>query len=85
MYTILIVEDDAGIAGAVSYTHLDVYKRQGLNGAGKTETFRAITGADKILEGKITLNGQDITNRSIGECQSRGLMYVTEDLSLIHI
>ncbi len=80
---VLTMENVSG-PSIIKHIGLELHRNEvlglyGLNGAGKTETFRAITGADKILEGKITLNGQDITNRSIGECQSRGLMYVTED------
>ena len=43
-------------AGPVSYTHLDVYKRQGPNGAGKTTFFNCLTGFYKPTIGSVRLN-----------------------------
>ncbi len=42
----------------------EVFGIAGLMGAGRTELVRAITGADPIARGTVTLNGQDITPRS---------------------
>ena len=46
--------------GPVSYTHLDVYKRQGQNGAGKTTFIKLLCRFYDVSEGSITLNGIDI-------------------------
>ena len=47
---------------AVSYTHLDVYKRQelrGANGTGKTTLLRAIAGLHQQKFGQIAFSGLD--------------------------
>ena len=51
----------------------------GLMGAGRTELARAIFGADKIDEGKIILNGRDLTINNPVDAIRSGIGYVTED------
>lgn len=51
----------------------------GLVGAGRTETMRAIFGADKMDSGKVFLNGREIHNRSIHRSIRNGIAFATED------
>ena len=51
----------------------------GLVGAGRTEVMRAIIGADKLLTGKIYLDGKEIVNKSPHDAMSNGIVYVPED------
>jgi ribose transport system ATP-binding protein len=57
----------------------EVFGIAGLVGAGRTELVRAITGADPIAAGKITLDGREITPRSPIEAIRNGLVLVPED------
>jgi ribose transport system ATP-binding protein len=51
----------------------------GLVGAGRTELVRAITGADPIAAGKVTLDGTEITPRSPADAIRHGIVLVPED------
>lgn len=51
----------------------------GLMGAGRTETARAIFGADKIDSGTIILNGKEVKINNTHEAVARGIAYVSED------
>lgn len=51
----------------------------GLVGSGKSEVGRAIFGAEPISSGRITINGQVVTNPSPGEMLSRGVVYIPPD------
>lgn len=51
----------------------------GLVGAGRTETMRALIGADKCKGGEIILDGKKITNRSPKEAMLNGIVLVPED------
>jgi ribose transport system ATP-binding protein len=51
----------------------------GLVGAGRTELVRAITGADPIAAGTVTLNGTEITPRSPADAIRHGIVLVPED------
>lgn len=51
----------------------------GLIGAGRTETLRAIYGADKRKCGKIYKNGKELHIRSVKDAISSGISMVTED------
>lgn len=51
----------------------------GLVGAGRTEVMRAIIGADKVLGGKIFLEGKQIVNKSPHDAMNNGIVYVPED------
>ena len=54
----------------------------GRNGVGKTTTLRSIMGLTPPKEGKITLNGNDITNEKIFKRAKIGIGYVPEDRGL---
>lgn len=51
----------------------------GLVGAGRTETMRAIIGADKMLSGEVYLEGEKIVCKSPGDAQKKGIILVPED------
>lgn len=51
----------------------------GLMGAGRTETARAIFGADKIDAGEVYLNGELLKIKSTENTVKRGIGYVSED------
>lgn len=51
----------------------------GLVGAGRTETMRAIFGADPIDEGKIFVSGKEVKNGSPKEAVRNGFAFLTED------
>lgn len=51
----------------------------GLIGAGRTETARAIFGADPLYSGKITLKGQEVAIKSPNEAIAKGIGLIPED------
>lgn len=51
----------------------------GLMGAGRTETARAIFGADKFEDGKIYVNGKQVYIKSPVEAIKNGIGYLSED------
>ena len=51
----------------------------GLVGAGRTETMRAIFGADKLDSGDIFIKGRKVNVKNPGQAISRGLAFLTED------
>jgi ribose transport system ATP-binding protein len=53
----------------------------GLMGSGRTELARALFGVDPLLDGKIFINGQEMTIRSPVEAKQLGLGLVPEDKS----
>ncbi|WNX85011.1 sugar ABC transporter ATP-binding protein [Agathobaculum sp. NTUH-O15-33] len=61
----------------------------GLVGAGRTETMRAIFGADPLADGRLYLNGQQITVKNPRDSIKKGIVLITENrkeegLVLIH-
>jgi simple sugar transport system ATP-binding protein len=63
---------------------LDVYKGEivgiaGIDGNGQTECVYALTGMIPIQQGKIVLNGQDISKESIRSRYVKGLSHIPED------
>lgn len=51
----------------------------GLVGAGRTETMRAIFGADKIDSGEIYVHGKKVENKTPQEAIKNGIAFLTED------
>lgn len=51
----------------------------GLVGAGRTETMRAIIGADKLRGGEVWLEGKRICCKDPGDAQKKGIVLVPED------
>ena len=52
-----------------------LYGLIGPNGAGKTTVFNMLTGVYKPTDGKIFLDGEDITHMSISDRANRGISY----------
>jgi ABC-type sugar transport system ATPase subunit len=57
----------------------------GLVGAGRSETARAIFGADRFTSGKILLDGKEVRFRSPDEAIRNGLAMVPEDRKLLSL
>lgn len=75
---------DVSTAKIIKHINLTLKKREvlglyGLNGAGKTETLRAIAGHDELLTGKITLHSEDIGGLNSKKRMERGVIYAPED------
>lgn len=51
----------------------------GIDGNGQTEFVHALTGLEKMMEGKIFFDGTDITNASIRERSKGGISHIPED------
>jgi ribose transport system ATP-binding protein len=51
----------------------------GLMGAGRTETARAIVGADRIAAGRITVRGEEVRIHNPAEAARLGIGYLSED------
>ncbi len=51
----------------------------GIDGNGQKELVEALTGLEKMDEGKITLSGRDISKASIRERSIRGMSHIPED------
>ncbi len=51
----------------------------GLMGAGRTETARLLFGADPKTDGKIYINGQEVTIESPADAVANGIGYLSED------
>lgn len=51
----------------------------GIDGNGQTELVEAITGMSKIDSGSVTLNGEDITKKSIRYRNTHGMSHIPED------
>lgn len=51
----------------------------GLMGAGRTETMRAIFGADPLASGEIYMNGEKVEIKSPYDAVSHGISYLSED------
>lgn len=51
----------------------------GLMGAGRTETMRALFGADQLTGGEITVNGKKVRIKSPSDAIAHGICYLSED------
>ena len=54
----------------------------GVVGAGRTELVSTIFGRDKVLSGKVILDGKDVTGKRTKEILSAGIDFVPEDRHL---
>lgn len=57
----------------------EIFAIAGVSGNGQTEVADAITGLLPVSEGKIALNGRDLTNESVRERSLAGISYIPED------
>ena len=71
----------AGVLRDVSFEAYsgEVLAFAGLVGAGRTETMRAIFGADALDGGEIYVKGKKVPMKSPGEAIRRGIAFLTED------
>lgn len=72
---------EGGILHDVSFTayHGEVLGFAGLVGAGRTETFRAIFGADPLDGGNVVVNGKPVKIRSPKDAIKNKIAFLTED------
>lgn len=81
---VMLKVEDLSVGGVLYDVSFEAYGGQvlgfaGLVGAGRTETVRAIFGADPIDGGKVYINGKEKTPKSPGEAVKAGLALLTED------
>jgi len=79
----LVVKDNRDIV-AVDSLDLSVKKGEilglaGIDGNGQTELLEAITGLRKVESGKITINGEDITNSTPFQVINKKISHIPED------
>ena len=72
------------VKGQIENLNLDLHKGEilgfsGLMGAGRTETARALFGADPIDSGDIYINGKKVTIKSPQDAVKCGIGYLSED------
>ena len=60
----------------------DIFGLLGPNGAGKTTTFYIIAGLVKASEGKIFLDGEDISSNPMHQRSNRGIKYLPQEPSI---
>lgn len=72
-------EDEHGTKEIISHVSLSIGERfvafTGPNGGGKSTLAKLIAGIYQPTEGRILLDGEDITHASITECANRGISY----------
>ena len=67
--------------------HLEPGERLGIlgdNGAGKSTLIKILTGYHQQTAGRLVLNGQDVTLRSVDHARSLGIECVYQDLALVN-
>lgn len=79
----LVVKDIRGLDKVKGFT-LDVKKGEvfgiaGIDGNGQSELIEALTGLRKIESGTVTMNGDDVTNKTPNAIQEHGLYNIPED------
>ena len=72
---------EAGVLDNVSFEAYggEIVGFSGLVGAGRTETMRAIFGADKLDSGDIYIDGKKVQNKSPKDAIANGIAFLTED------
>lgn len=80
---------DYGIIRAIKGIDLNVERGSivailGANGAGKTSTIRTINGLVKAAEGKILLNGEDVTNLEPNRLANKGISQSPEGRMILN-
>ncbi len=60
----------------------EIFGLLGPNGAGKTSTFYIIAGLVKASDGKIFLDGEDISNTPMHQRSNRGIKYLPQEPSI---
>ena len=73
--------EEIGVLHDVSFQAYrgEVLAFAGLVGAGRTETMRAIFGADKLDGGEIFINGKKVRNKNPEDAIRNGIAFLTED------
>lgn len=73
--------EESGVLHDVSFKAYggEVLGFAGLVGAGRTETMRAIFGADAIDSGKILVHGKEVRIKNPGQAIKAGIAFLTED------
>ncbi len=73
--------NEAGVLNDVSFEAYggEILGFSGLVGAGRTETMRAIFGADKLDSGKVYVKGKEVKIRSPKDAIRHGIAFLTED------
>ena len=69
---------------AVKHVSFDVHSGEivciaGIDGNGQTELVYGLSGLEPLVEGKITLNGKDLSRASIRERSTSGMSHIPED------
>ncbi|MDR1506947.1 MAG: ABC transporter ATP-binding protein [Treponema sp.] len=80
----LVVQPDKKHKNKVNHVSFDVRKGEivcvaGIDNNGQTELVLALTGLLPVVQGRIKLNGRDITNASARERNTNGLSHIPED------
>ncbi len=81
---VMLKVEDLSVGGVLYDVSFEAYGGQvlgfaGLVGAGRTETVRAIFGADPIDSGRVFINGKEKKMSSPGEAVKAGIALLTED------
>ncbi len=80
----ICVHSKLGHGDAVKNVTFDVHSGEivclaGIDGNGQTEFVQALTGLDRIRQGKISLCGEDLTKASIRKRSKAGMSHIPED------
>ncbi len=75
---------DLTIGGVLDKVSFKAYKGEilgfaGLVGAGRTETMRAIFGADHLDSGEVYIHGEKVSIKNPGHAVKKGIAFLTED------
>ena len=81
---VIVADPDAperlAVRGVTFTVHAgEVVGVYGLMGAGRTELLEALAGRNRVLGGRVTLGGVDVTHATVGQRIEAGLVLVPED------